>query len=152
MRLVTYRSERGPRAGLLAGETVVDAWEALGGSPADPSVRNLLVEDRVDDLARVEARGGMPLGEVTLDVPVPDPEKIVCIGLNYRSHAAEAGQEPPPAPTFFAKFANALVPAGAEVWLPTASQKVDYEAEVAVVIGRRASEVPEEQALDHVAG
>ncbi len=100
----------------------------------------------------VEGRESVPLDDVALEVPVPDPEKIICIGLNYRSHAAEAGQEPPPAPTFFAKFRNALVPAGREVALPAASQKVDYEAEVAVVIGRRAFEVSEERALEHVAG
>ena len=84
--------------------------------------------------------------------PVPDPEKIVCIGLNYRAHAAEAGIEPPEAPTFFAKFRNALAPPGATVPLPAASAKVDFEAEVAFVIGRRAKEVAESDALDHVAG
>src|SRR4051794_33752984 len=152
MRLVTYRSGRGPRAGLLAGDSVRDAWDALGGAPAEPSLKNLLVEQRLPDLEAVERRDGVPLASVVLDVPVPDPEKIICIGLNYRSHAAEAGQEPPPAPTFFGKFANALVPAGATVPLPAASGKVDYEAEVAVVIGRRASEVPADRALDHVAG
>jgi 2-keto-4-pentenoate hydratase/2-oxohepta-3-ene-1,7-dioic acid hydratase in catechol pathway len=152
MRLVTYRSERGPRAGLLAGDSVIDAWDALGGAPAEPSVKNLLVEERLGDLSGVEHGDSAQLADVVLDVPVPDPEKVVCIGLNYRSHAAEAGQEPPPAPTFFAKFRNALVPAGATVSLPAASRKVDYEAEVAVVIGRRAFEVPEERALDHVAG
>ena len=78
-----------------------------------------------------------PLEEVQLAPPVPDPDKIVCIGLNYRSHAAEAGIDPPAAPTFFAKFRNALAPTGAEVTLPAASDKVDYEAEVAFVIGRR---------------
>jgi len=152
MRLVTYRSERGPRAGVLAGHAVHDAWDALGGAPAKPSLKNLLLEDRLADLAGVEERDGASLSSVGLDVPVPDPEKIICIGLNYRSHADEAGQEPPPAPTFFGKFANALVPAGATVTLPAASAKVDYEAEVAVVIGRRAFEVPEDRALDHVAG
>src|SRR4051794_2773478 len=152
MRLVTYRSERGPRAGILAGDHVIDAWDALGGAPAEPSLKNLLLEGRLPDLEGNERQDGAPLSSVVLDVPVPDPEKIICIGLNYRSHAAEAGQEPPPAPTFFAKFANALVPADATVTLPPASQKVDYEAEVAVVIGHRAFDVPEERALDHVAG
>ncbi len=68
---------------------------------------------------------------------MPDPDKIVCIGLNYRSHAEEAGVEPPEVPTFFAKFPNALAATGAEVKLPAASDKVDYEAEVAFVVGRR---------------
>ena len=77
-----------------------------------------------------------PLAAVELLPPVPDPEKIVCIGLNYRSHAAEAGIEPPEPPTFFAKFRNALAAPGATVALPAASGKVDYEAEVAFVVGR----------------
>src|SRR5205823_13661205 len=81
-----------------------------------------------------------------------DPGKLVCIGLNYRSHAEEQGAEPPETPTFFAKFANALAPPGATVALPAYSSKVDYEAEVAFVIGRRAKDVAEADAPDHVAG
>ena len=84
--------------------------------------------------------------------PVPDPDKIVCIGLNYRSHAAEAGIDPPAEPTFFAKFRNALAPSDATVALPAASEKVDYEAEVAFVVGRRCSRVEPAEALEAVAG
>jgi acylpyruvate hydrolase len=76
----------------------------------------------------------------------------VLIGLNYRSHAEEQGAEPPEVPTFFAKFANALVGDGAEVALPAASRKVDYEAEVAFVIAERTREVAAADAMDHVAG
>ena len=77
--------------------------------------------------------------------------KIVCIGLNYRAHAAEAGLEAPEVPTFFAKWANALAAPGAEVALPAYSEKVDYEAEVAFVIGAPRRTFRGE-ALDHVAG
>src|ERR1043165_9171431 len=111
MRLVTYRSDRGARAGVLRDGRVVDAWDALDAGTSEPSVRELLRREALDELAQRLDAEGMPVGEVTLDVPVPDPEKIVCIGLNYRSHAAEAGLEPPSAPTFFAKFRNALTPA-----------------------------------------
>jgi acylpyruvate hydrolase len=83
---------------------------------------------------------------------VPNPEKIICIGLNYRSHAAEAGIDPPETPTFFAKFRNALAAPGASVKLPAASKKVDYEAEVAFVVGRRCKEIEPADALDAVAG
>jgi 2-keto-4-pentenoate hydratase/2-oxohepta-3-ene-1,7-dioic acid hydratase in catechol pathway len=93
-----------------------------------------------------------PLDAVRLLPPIPDPEKIVCIGLNYGSHAAEAGLEPPPAPTFFAKFRNALAAPAAAVQLPAASRKVDYEAEVAFVVGRRAASISAREALGHVAG
>lgn len=84
-------------------------------------------------------------------VPIPDPDKIVCIGLNYRKHAAEVGvEELPGMPTFFAKYPNALVADGATVRVPTG--KTDYEAEVAFVVGRRAKDVGEAEALDYVAG
>jgi 2-keto-4-pentenoate hydratase/2-oxohepta-3-ene-1,7-dioic acid hydratase in catechol pathway len=152
MRLVTYHSERGLRAGVLRNGRVIDAWDALEPGSDRVTVRALLHQDLLGRLAQEAIGEGVPVAEVSFDVPVPDPEKIVCIGLNYRSHAAEAGLEPPRAPTFFAKFRNALTPSGAEVTLPAASEKVDYEAEVAFVIGRRCKEVTEDAALDHVAG
>ena len=152
MRLVSYRSNRGVRAGVLRDGRVIDAWDVLEPGSAESSVRELLAHGALPTLAAGLAGEGLPLGEVELDVPVPDPQKIVCIGLNYRSHAAEAGLEPPAAPTFFAKFRNALVPAGHEVSLPAASDKVDYEAEVAFVIGRRCKDVAEQDALDFVGG
>jgi 2-keto-4-pentenoate hydratase/2-oxohepta-3-ene-1,7-dioic acid hydratase in catechol pathway len=85
-------------------------------------------------------------------IPIERPQKIVCIGLNYAEHAKEGRLEPPPSPTFFAKFANALRADGETVQLPAASEKVDYEAEVALVIGRRARDVSEADAVDHLAG
>jgi 2-keto-4-pentenoate hydratase/2-oxohepta-3-ene-1,7-dioic acid hydratase in catechol pathway len=117
-------------------------------------VRALLAVGGLAALAeRLDAEGaGRPLGEVELLPPVPDPDKIVCIGLNYRAHAAEAGLDPPESPTFFAKYRNALAAPGAEVPFPAAGEKLDFEAEVAFVIGRHAKAVAEDEALDHVAG
>ena len=150
MRLISYRSERGDRAGVLRDGAVIDAGDALGGGPA--TVRELLEAGVLDELGRADGEPLGPLGEVDLLPPVPDPEKIVCIGLNYRAHAAEAGIDPPEVPTFFAKFRNALVADGATVPLPAASEKVDFEAEVAFVVGRTAKDVTVSDALDHVAG
>jgi 2-keto-4-pentenoate hydratase/2-oxohepta-3-ene-1,7-dioic acid hydratase in catechol pathway len=152
MRLVTYVSDRGPRAGVLREGRVIDAWDALEPGAPESSVRELLRRDALGPLQSQVGGDGIPVEQLSLDVPVPDPQKIVCIGLNYRSHAAEAGIEPPSAPTFFAKFRNALTPSGADVTLPAASEKVDYEAEVAFVIGRRCQQVSEADALRHVAG
>ncbi|MDP9188160.1 MAG: fumarylacetoacetate hydrolase family protein [Actinomycetota bacterium] len=151
MRVLTYRSEGSDRAGLQTDAGILDAGALLGGGPV--GVRRLLADDRLGELAELVAAGGdiVPAaGEPR--PPVPDPDKIVCIGLNYRSHAAEAGIDPPGLPTIFAKFRNALAPAGAEIVLPAASEKVDYEAEVAFVIGRRARDVSPAGALEHVAG
>ena len=147
MRLVTYQSKRGPRAGLLRDEGVVDVWDGLDGE--GESVRDLLAADRVPEAGEID---GEPIAGAELLPPVPDPDKIVCIGLNYRAHAAEAGIDPPETPTFFAKFRNALAPPGATVPLPAASRKVDFEAEIAFVVGRRAKEVSEDEAAGHVAG
>lgn len=152
MRLISYRSERGTRAGVLAGEMVADAGDALGGR-APTTVRGLLREEALTELASAAAAAErIPLADVTLLPPVPDPEKIVCIGLNYHDHAAEGRLEPPEVPTFFAKYANALAADGATVRLPASSRKVDYEAEVAFVVGRTAKDVDPEAALGHVAG
>jgi len=150
MRLVSYRSDRGVRAGLLRDDSVVDVWDALGGDGS--SVRDLLAGEHLAEAAEISGGEPLALAEVELEPPVPDPDKIICIGLNYRAHAAEAGIQPPDAPTFFAKFRNALAPPGATVPLPAASAKVDYEAEVAFVVGRRAREVTVADGLDHVAG
>ena len=98
------------------------------------------------------ADGVVSSEDAVLGPPVPDPEKIVCLGLNYREHAEESGMEEPPAPVLFAKFRNSLVGPGAPVVLPQASEKVDYEGELAVVIGRTCKEVSEDEALDYVAG
>src|SRR4051812_9773232 len=142
MRLVSFVRGGAVDAGVLvdgglaeAGEGGVGELLRRGGLPVEPPP--------VDPI---------PLDAVQLLPPVVDPSKIVCLGLNYRSHAAEAGLDAPEVPTFFAKWPNALAAPGADVPLPAYSQKVDYEAEVAFVIGRRCRDVPEAHALDVIAG
>jgi acylpyruvate hydrolase len=150
MRLVTYRSERGERPGLLRETAVIDVWDELAGDGG--GVRGLLAAGRLGELADLDARGERTLDEVELLPPVPDPDKIICIGLNYRAHAAEAGIDPPESPTLFGKYRNALASPGETVPFPAASARLDFEAEVAFVIGRRARHVDPADALDHVAG
>ena len=151
MRLVTYRADGEERAGVQIDGGVLDAAALRGVDRI--GVRELIAEGRLDDLRKgLDTGDAEPVEGTELLPPLPDPDKIVCIGLNYRSHAAEAGIDPPDHPTFFAKFRNALAPPGASVSLPAASEKVDYEAEVAFVIGRRCKEVKPDEALDAVAG
>lgn len=154
MRLVSFDAGDGARGGVLEGERVVDAWVALG-EPHRGSLRELIAEERVEDLRAALGNTGAPAhprSAVSILPPIVDPEKIVCIGLNYGRHAAEGGMEVPESPTIFGKYRNALAAPGATVRLPANSRKVDYEAEVAFVVGRRAKDVGEEEALDHVAG
>ncbi len=151
MRLVTYRSDNEGRAGVLTDDGVIDAAGILGIDRV--GIRELIAEGRTAELGkRLDGAGVKPIPGAELLPPLPDPDKIVCIGLNYRSHAAEAGIDPPDHPTFFAKFRNALAAPGATVPLPASSEKVDYEAEIAFVVGRRCKEVDSEEALDAVAG
>jgi len=153
VKLVTFNAGDGPRAGVLEEDRVLDAW-ALLGEPHRGSLRELIAAGRIDELRDRLGDSGAPShprAAVALLAPIPDPEKIVCIGLNYRKHAAEVGVEQlPEMPTIFAKYPNALVPDGATVQVPTA--KTDYEAEVAFVVGRRAKDVGEAEALGHIAG
>jgi acylpyruvate hydrolase len=141
MRLVSVKTEGGARAALLSEGRVYELED--GERSLDALVRDGLPGD---------LSPGSPIDDPELLPPVGRPGKIVCIGLNYRSHADEQGAEPPETPTFFAKFANALAAPGATVALPPWTEKVDYEAEVAFVIGERCKDVPEDQALRYVAG
>jgi 2-keto-4-pentenoate hydratase/2-oxohepta-3-ene-1,7-dioic acid hydratase in catechol pathway len=90
--------------------------------------------------------------DVTLAAPVPRPGKIICVGLNYRNHAIESGMEIPGSPIIFSKFVTCVAAPGDPILLPVGSEQVDYEAELAVVIGRRAKNVKLEDATDHVFG
>lgn len=94
----------------------------------------------------------VPRAGVRLRPPVPDPRKIVCLGLNYKDHAAETGMAEPAKPILFPKWATTLVGHGDPIVLPAASTQVDYEVELCIVIGRRAKQVPEARAADYIAG
>ncbi len=94
----------------------------------------------------------VPLASLSLRAPVPDPRKIICVGLNYRDHAAETGKPVPTEPVLFAKFANSVTGDGARVEVPELARELDWEAELAVVIGRGGRDIPLTEALDRVAG
>jgi acylpyruvate hydrolase len=142
MRFVSFSTPDGPRAGVLRDGGVFDTGRSLLA---------LVEAGGLDEVSAFEG-DGVPLEEVPLLPPIEDPGKLICIGLNYRGHAEEQGIEPPEMPTFFAKFATALAAPGATVQLPPWSRRVDYEAEVAFVIGSRCKDVPAAEAMDVVAG
>ncbi len=155
MRLLSFATPNGPEAAVLLGEQAVPT-AALGASR---SVRALLAELDADGLQALAERAAssaverLDIDQIALAAPVPDAQKIICIGLNYRDHAEETGQPIPEAPMWFAKFGNSLCGSGAEIVLPRAhAEYVDYEAELAFVIGRAARNVSVEQAPAHIAG
>jgi acylpyruvate hydrolase len=155
MRLVTFDGGEGPRPGIQIGEQIVPAaaLEAQGSS-----VRELLCSYDAAGLSELGERAAacesrLARSQVRLLAPVTDPEKIICLGLNYSDHAEESSQPTPPAPMWFAKFPNSLIGDGDEIVVPAAHPDyVDYEAELAVVIGATAHAVAEADALAHVAG
>lgn len=108
-----------------------------------------------DEKALAQARDDgwlVPSSDAYWFAPVPRPGKIICIGLNYRDHAAESNMKIPEKPVVFSKFSTAVIAPGEPVVLPATSTQVDYEAELAVVIGRRAKHVSAERAYDYVLG
>jgi 2-keto-4-pentenoate hydratase/2-oxohepta-3-ene-1,7-dioic acid hydratase in catechol pathway len=155
MRLVSFRANGHPRAALLRDDDCVyDIWgdAARGARATDRTLEAILEGGLLDEIEPVDGDDGVPVAGLELLPPISRPGKLLCIGLNYLGHAEEQGAEPPETPTFFAKFANALTPPGAAVALPRWSENVDYEAEVAFVIKDRCKDVPESEAMDHVAG
>jgi 2-keto-4-pentenoate hydratase/2-oxohepta-3-ene-1,7-dioic acid hydratase in catechol pathway len=153
MRLVSYSTPDGAQAGLLSDGRVFDIWgDAFAHvRNADRTIFSLLQGGLLGEVEPVEDEG-VPVEGLELLPPLARPGKLICIGLNYRAHAEEGGMETPETPTFFAKFPNSLAAPGASVKLPEWSRKVDYEAEVAFVIGDRCKDVPAAEAMRHVAG
>ena len=159
MRLISFHTADGPAAAVQIGAEELVPVSALDDAPA-VTVRGLLETLDADGLRDLERRAKkaatgarIPLDDVALHAPITDPQKIICLGLNYRDHAEETGQEIPTAPMWFAKFANSLIGSGRDIMLPAAhAEYVDYEAELALVIGRRAKNVSAEDALSHIAG
>ncbi len=152
MKLVTFRGADGAlRPGALIDSSVVDLAATDPGLPR--SLRAILTEDRLPQVAQaIRSPRAVRHDQFELAAPIPDPGKIICIGLNYRDHAAESAMAVPTEPVVFAKFGSSIAGPDEPIVLPRLSDQVDYEAELVAVIGRRAHETPESEALQHVAG
>jgi 2-keto-4-pentenoate hydratase/2-oxohepta-3-ene-1,7-dioic acid hydratase in catechol pathway len=157
MKLVTFEQGGRTRIGALVdNDQVVDFGAAAPSLPQ--TMRGFLgagatahtVAQQI--IAHAPASSLLRLADVKLRAPVPDPGKIICIGLNYRDHAAETNQPVPDYPTVFSKYGNAVNDPGGAILIPKVTNQVDYEAELGVVIGRRARHVSEADALSYVGG
>jgi 2-keto-4-pentenoate hydratase/2-oxohepta-3-ene-1,7-dioic acid hydratase in catechol pathway len=153
MRLISYATDSGPRVAARRDSYYVDLNHA---DPTLPTGMCKLLAGGADALRRAAAAAasGRPLDASAIRIlpPVPKPQKIICIGLNYADHARETGKQAPPEPVIFNKFVTALSAAGDPIVLPKASSEVDYEAELVAVIGRGGRHISREAALSHVAG
>jgi 2-keto-4-pentenoate hydratase/2-oxohepta-3-ene-1,7-dioic acid hydratase in catechol pathway len=157
MKLTTLLTAGGERVVGVTGSDAAPQFVDLAA--ADHSLPGTLrgvlaAENGLRDAALAMAEGLRRKLFITgqLLAPIPDPGKVICIGLNYADHAAESGLEPPTEPVVFSKFGNTIIGTEAAIRLPTVSSQVDFEAELVVVIGRRASRVPKERAFQYVAG
>ena len=155
MRLIAFEQEGRPALGALVGEEVVALADAVPGLPADPlaAFAALDLPDGATALAaRLAGAPRRPLAGLTLLPPIPRPGKFLCIGLNYVEHAKEGGNAIPDYPAVFMRGPTSLAGHGQPLIRPKVSEKFDYEAELVVVIGRRARHLTEEDALSCVAG
>jgi 2-keto-4-pentenoate hydratase/2-oxohepta-3-ene-1,7-dioic acid hydratase in catechol pathway len=156
MRLATIQTPHGPRAAAQVGDSFVDLHATDPGLPA--AVKHLLaaspaVKKAAADAAQSPHAVKYAANSTKLLPPVPDPGKIMCIGLNYRDHAIEGGKAIPTEPVLFAKFPNTIIGPGDPIKIPRVAQKVDYEAELVVVVGKRGRHIPNDaSALDYVGG
>lgn len=155
MKFATIATENGPRACVLTDGKYVDLHAADPSLPTSLKALLALGEAGLKKAAAVAEQAGTvrfdPSTAQHLAV-IPDPQKIVCLGLNYRDHAIESGMDIPPEPVLFSKYPSALIGHGAKIVLPAVSEQVDYEAELVIVVGRRAKHVTQDQAMDYVAG
>jgi 2-keto-4-pentenoate hydratase/2-oxohepta-3-ene-1,7-dioic acid hydratase in catechol pathway len=155
MKLVSFGPAGKERPGALVGGRVIDLLRVDGTLP--PTVRGIL-ESGLLPRVREIVGGAPPAGSwveaasVRLGPPVTNPSKIVCLGRNYQDHAAEQNREVPSSPLLFAKGPNALCGDGDSVPYPRGVTELDWEIELAFVIGRRAKHVDVEEAYRHVAG
>ena len=141
MKLATYWRDGVTRVGTVAGAEIIDLASDMhtflaSGNRSEPGM----------------SAPHYPLDQVRLAAPVLRPGKVVCVGLNYRSHIAEIGEPVPEYPILFHKCATSVIGPGDDIVLPRVSAQVDYEGELAVIIGRRAKNIREEDAFQYVAG
>lgn len=149
MKLASFTSAGRASYGAVVGDKVHDLGKTLGDRY--PTLRRAIEAGAIRPDVALQAPA-IALGEVTLRPPIPDPDKIICIGLNYRAHAAEGGFALPEHPSLFARLTNTLVASGASMILPKMSSDFDYEGELAIVIGKGGRHIAAPDAAKHIFG
>lgn len=162
MRLVIWASDSGPRAGIVVDDLVIDIsarFEDASRFAGEAFVRMDELRGLHDEVAQAIRRGQHPdgmvgaLSEVRLLAPAVRPSKILCVGLNYSGHVEEIGVRPPARPHTFSKLPSALTHPDSVIEVPwNITREVDWEAELAVIIGRGGRDIPETDAADHILG
>ncbi|MCC6889462.1 MAG: fumarylacetoacetate hydrolase family protein [Hyphomicrobiales bacterium] len=150
MKIASYQVNGGAAFGVVKEGGVVTMNDRVDAA----SLREALERGRLPAIAAAAASADPDhaLAEITFLPVIPDPQRIACAGINYRSHASETGREIPKQPSMFLRLADTLVAHEGEMIRPTVSTQFDYEGELAVIIGRGGRHIPQERALEHVAG
>lgn len=170
MKLLSMKTARGNRGGILIGDEVLDWSRYLEVIERETAIfhdaidlYNLGLDPLQETISAMQSDPGLaiecrdadallPLADVALNPPVLAPSKILAVGLNYAAHLAEQSAKPPETPLIFSKCTTALIAAGEAIRLPQISDMIDYEAELAVIIGKEAKSVRRDQAIDRIAG
>jgi 2-keto-4-pentenoate hydratase/2-oxohepta-3-ene-1,7-dioic acid hydratase in catechol pathway len=153
MKLVSYRFKGKESYGVVVDDGVVDLGKKLGKKA--PTLRAALeakLLPAIKKIAKSAKKTDVPLSKVELLPVIPNPDKIVCIGLNYATHIKETGREMPAYPMLFPRYPNAQVGHNQPIVMPPESTNLDYEGEIAVIIGRKGRRIAEEKSWQHVAG
>ncbi len=151
MRFATFRLNGAPTWGLIDGEQAVDLGAVLSGRY--PDLKSVIAASALAEVAAAAAGAPRhPLSAVTWLPVVPNPDKILCVGLNYEMHRKETGRAEVENPTIFARFANSQTGHGADIVRPRVSHELDFEGELAIVIGKPGRYIAREDAFAHVAG
>ncbi len=149
MRFLSYRAGGEASFGLAAETGVIDLKSRLGM----PSLKAALASGAITRVGQyLSAPADRAWSQIQFLPVIPDPDKVICIGINYEEHRAETGRPAVAHPTVFLRFADTQVGHEQAIVKPRASDSVDYEGELAVIIGRAARNVPEDRALEYVAG
>jgi 2-keto-4-pentenoate hydratase/2-oxohepta-3-ene-1,7-dioic acid hydratase in catechol pathway len=151
VKLASYIHGGRPSWGVVTERGIIDMARHLLDLPTLRSALAAAAQGRIAAAART-AIPDFALDAVTLLPPIPDPEKIICFGNNYREHVLEAGLKIPEHPSLFVRLANTLVGHGGAIIVPRVSSDLDYETELALVIGRAGRHVPAAKAFDYIAG
>lgn len=151
MRFATFQINGAPSWGLVEGDQIADLGAALRGHY--PDLKSAIAADALGEVATAAA--GAPrhsLSAIAWLPVLPNPDKILCVGLNYEMHRKETGRAEVENPTIFARFANSQIGHGADIVRPRLSHELDFEGELAVIIGKPGRHIAREDAFRHVAG
>ncbi len=151
MKLVTFTQSGKQSYGFVDNDTITDIGQMLAST--HPDLKSLIGDDYAKLISSsADTAPRVALSDVQLLPPITNPDKIICVGLNYESHRKETGRPEVEFPTLFTRFANSQIGDGEAMWRPAESTSFDYEGELAVIIGSGGWKIPEDKALEHVAG